>query len=52
MERRPWKHERWAGKGPAEGLEWSERVGWGAGEHLGRTTKTQDTNQRREGPAR
>lgn len=35
MELRPWKHERWAGKG----LEWSERVGWGAGEDLGRTTK-------------
>lgn len=38
MRRWPWKkHERWAGKGPAEGLEWSERVGWGAGEDLGRT---------------
>lgn len=42
MRRWPWKkHERWAGKGPAEGLEWSERVGWGAGEDLGRTTRTQ-----------
>lgn len=41
MKRWPWKHERWAGKGLAEGLEWSERVGWGAGKDLGRTTKTQ-----------
>lgn len=41
MKRWPWKHERWAGKGPAEGLEWSERVGWGAGKDLGRTTRTQ-----------
>lgn len=41
MKRWPWKHERWAGKGLAEGLEWSEHVGWGAGKDLGRTTKTQ-----------
>lgn len=48
MKRWPWMHERRAGKGPAEGLEWSERVGWGAGKDLGRT-KHRHTNQPRGG---